>query len=128
MRSGDDLKDELQNSDSNALHLTDHDIFAKSITFSYNDPSIREKVGSMKFQSYIRLDSGSIALINLAIDSSSFLPREFLPSQYYTNRNFPKLVAAIILPTDLNTLLRRTPFIETSEDTIYVMNQSGERI
>ena len=102
MRSGDDLKDELQNSDSNALHLTDHDIFAKSITFSYNDPSIREKVGSMKLQSYIRLDSGKIALINLAIDSSSFLPREFLPSQYYTNRNYPKLVAAIILPTDLN--------------------------
>jgi choline dehydrogenase-like flavoprotein len=102
MRSGKDLKDELKNSDSNALHLTDHDIFAKGVTFSYDDPSIREKVGSMKLQSYIRLDSGKIALINFAIDSSSFLPREFLPSQYFTNRNFPKLIAAIILPTDLN--------------------------
>ena len=107
MRSG--LKDELQESDSNALHLTDHDIFARSISFSYNDPSIREKVGSMKLQSYIRIDSESsdrnykIALINFAIDSSSFLPREFLPSQYFTNRNYPKLVAAIILPNDLNS-------------------------
>jgi choline dehydrogenase-like flavoprotein len=102
MRSGKDLKDQLQNPDSNALHLTDHDIFAKGVTFSYTDDSIREKVGSMKLQSYIRLDSGKIALINFAIDSSSFLPREFLPSQYFTNRNFPKLIAAIILPTDLN--------------------------
>ena len=101
MRSDEDLKDELRNPDSNALHFTDHDIFAKAITFSYNDPSIREKVGSMKLQSYIKLKSGKIALINLAIDSS-FFPREFLPSQYFTNRNFPKMVAAIILPTDLN--------------------------
>ena len=102
MRSGKDLKDKLQNPDSNALHLTDHDIFAKGITYSYSDPSLGKKVGSMKLQSYIRLDSGKIALINFAIDSSSFLPREFLPSQYFTNRNFPKLIAAIILPTDLN--------------------------
>ena len=43
MRSGKDLKEKLQNPDSNALHLTDHDIFAKCITFSYNDPSIREQ-------------------------------------------------------------------------------------
>ena len=102
MRSGKDLKDKLQHPDSNALHLTDHDIFAKGVTYSYKDPSIGKKVGSMKLQSYIRLDSGKIALINFAIDSSSFLPREFLPSQYFTNRNFPKLIAAIILPTDLN--------------------------
>ena len=100
MRSG--LKDELQNSESNALHLTDHDIFAKGITISYEDPSIREKVGSMKLQSYIRLDSGKIALINLAIDPSSFLFRESLPSHRFTNKIFPKLTASVILPTDLN--------------------------
>ena len=100
MRSG--LKDELQNSESNALHLTDHDILAKGITISYDDLSLREKVGSMKLQSYIRLDSGKIALINLAIDPSSFLPREFLPSHRFTNRIFPKLTASVILPTDLN--------------------------
>ena len=116
MRSGKDLKDELQNSDSNALHLTDHDIFAKGINFSYNDPSIRDKVGSMKLQSYIRLDSGRIALINFAIDSSSFLPREFLPSQYFTNRNYPKLIAAIILPTDLNN--KNTIELDDNEEPV----------
>ena len=104
LRSG--LKEKLQHPDSNALHLTDHDIFAKGIVFTYDDPSIRQKVGSMKLQSYIRIHSDSgpdtIALINFAIDSSSFLPREFLPSHHFSNRNFPKLIAAIILPTDLN--------------------------
>jgi hypothetical protein len=40
MRSS--LKNELQSPGSNALHLTDHDIFAKAVTFSYNDPAIRE--------------------------------------------------------------------------------------
>ena len=100
MRSG--MKDELQKPDSNALHLTDHDIFAKGVTFTYNDPSVREKVGSMKLQSYIKLQSGKIALINFAIDSSSFLPREFLPTHHFTNKNFPKLIAAIILPAELN--------------------------
>ena len=101
MRSG--LKDELRSPNSNALHLTDHDIFAKAVTFSYDDLSISERVGSMKLQSYIRLNSGKISLINFAIDASSFLPREFLPSRNFTNRNFPKLIAAIILPTDLNS-------------------------
>jgi hypothetical protein len=72
-RSSKDLKNELQNSDSNAVHFTNHDILAMAIMINYNDPSIREKVGSIKLQSYIRLDSGKIALINfkLAIDSSS---------------------------------------------------------
>ena len=100
MRSG--MKEDLQKSDSNALHLTDHDIFAKGVTFSYNDTAIREKVGSMKLQSYFKLSDLKIGLINFAIDSSSFLPREFLPSHHFTNTNFPKLIAAIILPTDLN--------------------------
>ena len=69
--SNKDLKDELQNSDSNALHFTNHDNFAKAIVFGYNDPSIREKFGSIKLQSYVRLDSGKITLINLAINFSS---------------------------------------------------------
>jgi hypothetical protein len=114
MRSG--FKDELQNPDSNALHLTDHDIFAKGVTFSYDDLSISEKVGSMKLQSYIKLDSGKIALINFAIDASSFLPREFLPSHHFTNRNFPKLIAAIILPTDLNS--KNTIDLDANEEPV----------
>ena len=103
MRSG--LENKLKASGS-ALHLTDHDIFYRDVTFSYNDPSIREKVGSMKLQSYIKINSGDhandFALINFAVDSSSFLPREFLPPHHFTNVNLPKLIAAIILPTKLN--------------------------
>jgi choline dehydrogenase-like flavoprotein len=123
MRSGKDLKDQLENSDSNALHLTDHDIFAKGVTFSYDDPSIRDKVGSMKLQSYIRLDSGKIALINFAIDASSFLPREFLPSRQFTNRTFPKLIAAVILPTELNS----NNTIELDENQEPVVTAGRER-
>jgi hypothetical protein len=70
MRSGLSLKDELQKPDSNALHLTDHDIFAKGVTFSYIDLSIGEKVGLMKLRSYLRLDSGKL----LSSTSPSTLP------------------------------------------------------
>jgi hypothetical protein len=56
----------------------------------------------MKIQTYVHLKSGNIALVNMAIDSSSFLPREFLPSQFFSNEDFPKLVVALILPTGLN--------------------------
>ncbi|KAK7463480.1 hypothetical protein VKT23_006829 [Stygiomarasmius scandens] len=98
MRSG--MTSDLKNNDG--LHLTDHDIFARGFTFRYLDPSTRDKVGSMKLQSYVRLKSGTTALVNMAIDSSSFLPREFLPSQYFTNDDFPKLIVALILPTLLN--------------------------
>ena len=99
MRSG--MATDLKQNDG--LHLTDHDIFARSFTFRYLDPSVREKVGSMKLQSYVRLKSDTIALVNMAVDSSSFLPRDFLPTQFFTNEDFPKLIVAHILPTSLNT-------------------------
>ncbi|THU91464.1 hypothetical protein K435DRAFT_968165 [Dendrothele bispora CBS 962.96] len=47
-------------------------------------------------------ESGTIVLVNVDIDSSSFLPRESLPSQYFTNDNFPKLIVALVTPTPLN--------------------------
>ena len=99
MRSG--MTDYLKDPRNNALHLTDHDIFAKSVVFRYLDPSTHEKVGSMKLQSYVLLED-TISLVNMAIDSSSFLPREFLTSQSFTNEDFPKLIAAFILPSELN--------------------------
>ena len=123
MRSG--LKDELQNSESNALHLTDHDILAKGITFTYDDLSIREKVGSMKLQSYVRLNSGKIALINMAINPSSFLPREFLPSRRFTNRIFPKLTASVILPTDLNR--NNTIDLDANEEPVLTAGREHQR-
>ncbi|KDR79154.1 hypothetical protein GALMADRAFT_208619 [Galerina marginata CBS 339.88] len=127
MRSG--LKDYLKN--NNGLHLTDHDLFAKGFAFRYLDPSTREKVGSMKLQTYAHLKSGKIALVNMAVDASSFLPREFFPSQYFTNNDFPKLIVALILPTPLNknntidlddkgepllTAGRQAPFSNTDPD------------
>ncbi|KIJ91507.1 hypothetical protein K443DRAFT_14331 [Laccaria amethystina LaAM-08-1] len=81
-------------------------------TFRYIDLSTREKVGSMEPQTYACLESGNIALVNMAIDSSSFLPREFLPSQFFRNEDFPKLVVAHILATDLN----KNNSIELDED------------
>jgi choline dehydrogenase-like flavoprotein len=99
MRSG--MTKHLKELKSNALHLTDHNLCGKAVTFHYLDPTTREKVGSMKLQSYVRLKSGKIALVNMAIDSSSFLPREFLPSQFFRNEDFPKLTVASIIPTEL---------------------------
>jgi len=129
MRS--DMTDYLKN--NNGLHLTDHNLFARGFTFRYLDPSTREKVGSMKLQTYARLKSGNIALVNMAVDSSSFLPREFLPTQYFTNTDFPKLIVALILPTPLNpkntidlddngepllTAGRQTPFSNSDVDVV----------
>ncbi|KAI5989294.1 hypothetical protein EDD15DRAFT_1315096 [Pisolithus albus] len=98
MRSG--MTEELQ--ENNGLHLTDHDIFAKSFTYQYTDPTMREKVGSMKIQSYTRLGSGKISLVNVAIDTSSFLPRQPDRAQSFTNQDFPQLVVAHILPSPLD--------------------------
>ncbi|ESK95382.1 hypothetical protein Moror_3820 [Moniliophthora roreri MCA 2997] len=129
MRSG--MTDQLKQNDG--LHLTDHDIFARACTFRYLDPSVREKIGSMKLQSYVRLKSGTIALVNMAVDASSFLPREFLPSQVFTNDDFPKLIVALITPTPLNkkntidlddkgepvlTAGRDPPFLNSNPDVV----------
>jgi len=100
MRSG--MAKQLKDPKNNALHLTDHNLCGKALAFHYLDPSIREKVGSMKLQSYVRLKSGTIAFVNIAVDSSSFLPREFLPSQFFRNENFPRLGVVFIIPTELN--------------------------
>ena len=66
-------------------------------------------------------------------DFSSFLPREFLPSQFF--RDFPKLIVAFILPTELNdkntmdldykgepvlTVGREVPFSNDDNDVVEV--------
>lgn len=88
------------------LHLTDHDIFAKGYSFHYLNPGDREQVGSMKIQTYVRLGNdiakGDIALANFSIDADSFLPKSFMPSQFYRNESPPKFIAAFIRPAPLN--------------------------
>ena len=102
MRSG--LTDALKLNDG--LHLTDHDIFAKAFTFQYKDPTMREKVGSMKIQSYARLQlknkTSVLCLVNVAIDASSFLPRTLASTESFTTQDFPKLIVAYILPAPLD--------------------------
>ena len=97
MRSG--LGDFLK--DNGGLHLTDHDIFAKAYTFRYLNPADRARVGAMKLQTYVHPASGPIVLANMAIDASSFLPRDPVRAGP-VNEGFPMLTAAFIRPTVLN--------------------------
>lgn len=99
MRSG--LTDFLKS--NGGLHLTDHDIFAKAYTFRYLNPADRNRVGAMKLQTYLRpREKSPIALANLAIDASSFLPRGPVGNDR-VNQTFPMLTAAFIRPAELNT-------------------------
>ncbi|THU77730.1 hypothetical protein K435DRAFT_877475 [Dendrothele bispora CBS 962.96] len=56
------------------------------VYFQYFSPSIRDVVGSMKLESYVRLKSGTIAI----------------PVLSFTNDNFPKLIVAFFTSTPLN--------------------------
>ncbi|KAG2011520.1 hypothetical protein CC2G_011624 [Coprinopsis cinerea AmutBmut pab1-1] len=101
MRTSTNLADTLQK--NGGLHLTDHDIFAATATFAWQSDDIRDKVGAMKLQTWARCKkSKRIALLNVAVDASSFLPRSFYPDQArYTNKDYPKMIAAFILPEPL---------------------------
>ncbi|KAF7792707.1 hypothetical protein EIP86_003805 [Pleurotus ostreatoroseus] len=59
-------------------HITDHDIFHTSRSFRYKDESVSRDIGGVKLQTYVtNLPSSpkETFLVNMAIDSSSFLPR-----------------------------------------------------
>ncbi|KDQ08141.1 hypothetical protein BOTBODRAFT_69923 [Botryobasidium botryosum FD-172 SS1] len=75
LRSGDDDWKKKIRSDWGGLRLTDHDILFYAHSFRYQDPADRAKVGSMKLQTYANISSGNVALVNMSIDASSFLPR-----------------------------------------------------
>ncbi|KAG6809519.1 hypothetical protein H0H92_015932 [Tricholoma furcatifolium] len=100
MRTNAGMADFLQG--NGGLHLTDHDIFAATATFGYLDMAIQDKVGAMKLQTYVRLKSNRIALLNVAVGASSFLPRTSFPKQRrFTNLEFPRMIAAFIFPEPL---------------------------
>ncbi|KAG9019395.1 hypothetical protein FRB90_002905 [Tulasnella sp. 427] len=69
LRSGVDL------ASMGGCHLTDHDIIFRAKSFRYTNPAIRNVIGPMKLQTYVDLGKGNIALANMSIDASSFLPR-----------------------------------------------------
>jgi choline dehydrogenase-like flavoprotein len=109
--------------DNGGLHLTDHDIFAKACVFQYINPGDRERIGSMKLQTYVQLKSDdSIILANMAIDASSFLPREFLPNEFFRNENFPKLIVAFIRPTVLNKA--NTISLDSNQEPVVTINRA----
>jgi len=88
----------------NGLHITDHDIFAQSSAFTYNNPKNQEIVGGMKLQTHIKIKAtlpkiSEIGLVNMSINASSFLPRQNTPEN-----NAPVWIFAIIRPAKLNTL------------------------
>ncbi|KAF8307455.1 FAD/NAD(P)-binding domain-containing protein [Clavulina sp. PMI_390] len=119
MRSG--LTDFL--TQNGGLHLTDHDIFSRAYTFRYLDPADRDRIGSMKLQSYLRPRPGSpIALANIAIDASSFLPRGPVGNDR-VNQTFPLLTAAFIRPTELS----KTNIIRLDDDGEPVVTVARDR-
>lgn len=74
--------------------LTDHDIMYKTRSFRYKDPSERKDVGAMKLQTYAKIGpkSTDIALLNMSLDASTFLPRSKAPYN-----DLPKLIIVFIL-------------------------------
>ncbi|KAG8940887.1 hypothetical protein FRC03_005030 [Tulasnella sp. 419] len=76
--------------------LTDHDILYWSAPFRYQTPSDREDVGSMKLQTYVTLEKDQIALANMSIDASSFLPRSQRPE------DIPRFIMVFILQNPLH--------------------------
>ncbi|KAG8945036.1 hypothetical protein FRC04_001292 [Tulasnella sp. 424] len=55
--------------------LRDHETLYKVRSFRYQVPSVRAEVGPMKLQSYVTLGRNNVALANITLDSSGFLPR-----------------------------------------------------
>lgn len=99
LRSGKSVVDVLNAND--ALHVTDHDIFARSASFRYREPADRNKIGAMKLQTYTKVKRTNkpdeIVLINMSIDASSFLPRSNA-----LLHDSPQWIIAFIRPAELN--------------------------
>ncbi|KAG8922180.1 hypothetical protein FRC02_012087 [Tulasnella sp. 418] len=76
--------------------ITDHDILYWTAPFRYTRPGRREEVGSMKLQTYVNLGGGHVALGNMSVDASSFLPRGESPDE-----DMPKFIMVFILQNPL---------------------------
>jgi hypothetical protein len=102
LRSGDsDWKSKIRN--LGGLRLTDHDILSYSCSFRYDDPDHRSEYGAMKLQTYVDIGD-HIALANMSIDASSFLPRSDTP-----DNDLPQFIMVFIL---------QRPLVDQSDITI----------
>ncbi|CAE6479760.1 unnamed protein product [Rhizoctonia solani] len=94
LRSGDaNWKSTIRN--NGGLRLTDHDILSYTCSFRYSDPAHREQYGPMKLQTYVDIGH-DVALANMSIDASSFLPRSNSPGN-----DLPQFIMVFILPRAL---------------------------
>ncbi|QRW23784.1 GMC oxidoreductase [Rhizoctonia solani] len=94
LRSGDsDWQSRIR--DHGGLRLTDHDILSYSCSFRYSDPDHRSEYGAMKLQTYVEIGD-HIALANMSIDASSFLPRSNTP-----DNDLPQFFMVFILQRPL---------------------------
>jgi choline dehydrogenase-like flavoprotein len=88
MRSG------LSRDSMGGCHLTDHDILYKAKSFRYIEPSDRKDVGAVKLQTFAQVGANEtdIALVNMSLDASTFLPRSKTPFD-----DLPKFIIVFIL-------------------------------
>ncbi|CAE6438273.1 unnamed protein product, partial [Rhizoctonia solani] len=94
LRSDPDFKRLIR--DRGGLRLTDHDILYFNCAFRFRDANQRSEYGAMKLQTYVDIGDGHIALANMSIDASSFLPRGGSPDD-----NLPKFIMVFILQQKL---------------------------
>ncbi|KZT38697.1 FAD/NAD(P)-binding domain-containing protein [Sistotremastrum suecicum HHB10207 ss-3] len=80
-------------------HITDHEIYHMSKSFVWRNPEDRAKVGAMKLQTYVHLPSTKdIALANISLDASSFLPRGHVKDDSH-----PQFIMVFMFRSDLQT-------------------------
>ncbi|KAG8980577.1 hypothetical protein FRB93_009184 [Tulasnella sp. JGI-2019a] len=81
--------------------ITDHDILYRSLSFRYLKDAYREKVGSMKLQTYFKMGiegDSRVGLATVSIDASPFLPQADT-----ADKNLPQFIMAFTLPCPLET-------------------------
>lgn len=78
------------------LKLTDHGILYYSCPFRFRNPADRAKYRVMKLQTYVDLGGDKLALANMSIDASSFLP-----GRKYSDEELPRFIMVFILESRL---------------------------
>lgn len=78
-------------------HVTDHRILSVTSPFFYRNMADREVIGGMKLQTDIQFTvDNTTAIVNISLDGASFLPRTDTSTD-----DFPVLIIAYIIPSDL---------------------------
>lgn len=106
-------------------HVTDHRIFGVRSNFIYRDMTYKNVIGGMKLETDFKFDDGTIALANLSLDATAFLPRRDL----LLDPSLPILTITFILPSELvqsNSVKldkNKDPIIHVQFDTVADLEQ-----